>query len=312
MSERPVLTDFLSNLPLRLLHLLTRPLSARARYTVNAWFGRRLLLNLPRISRRVDENLRLIFPQMPAAERARILRDYAGNAANTILELRHSAAMLTDRSRYDVEGEAGLAALDRARAEGRGALIVSGHFGQWEAIRAVLKARGMETGAIFRPHNNMFFNRDMVPHFEAFGKPIFPKGPQGMRALIRHVSQGGFAAVLLDQKTWDGEVLDFLGQPATTATGIAEMALRYDLPLVPAYGIRLPCHTRFRVVFEAPVSGDDARAVTQALNDSLAARVREAPAQWHWAHRRWDAVTREDLKARAEAAEVSAGTQPPV
>ena len=76
------------------------------------------------------------------------------------------------------------------------------------------------------------------------------------------------------------------------------MALKYDAPLVPVYGLRQPDGLSFRVIVEAPVPPGDPMAMTQALNDSLAALVRRHPEQWFWIHRRWKP---ERQRARAAA-----------
>ncbi|NNU81002.1 acyltransferase [Halovulum dunhuangense] len=302
MSGNSAFLDYIENLPLRVLHHATRRMPLAWRGAVAAWVGRRVILNVPGLRRRVESNLAHVYPDMPAARRDAILRANAGNIGRTMFEMRDNARLVTDLDRIEVVPGEGLDALEAARAAGRGALLVSGHFGQWDAVRAALKARGMECGGIYRDHDNRYFNADMLPQFESGGRPLFAKTPKGMRDLIKHVRAGGFAAVMMDQKTRDGEILDFMGKPATTATGIAELALRYDLPLVPAYGIRKPDGISFRIEFEPPIPHTDALTMSQAVNDSLAARVHAMPEQWHWLHRRWDLTTRASLRAQRAAA----------
>ncbi|WP_112321401.1 lysophospholipid acyltransferase family protein [Oceanibium sediminis] len=289
MSGQSLIGDYLENLPLRIADQATRPLSPAARGAFAAWAARRIILNTPALRRRITDNLDHVWPDLPAAERARILHANAGNVGRVFFEMRRNTRIMAAAAAGEipVTGDEGLAALRAAKADGRGALLVSGHYGQWDAARAGMKALGMETGGIFREHNNRFFNADQIPQFEACGKPLFPKGAKGMRAMIRHVSRGGFAAVMLDQKAFDGERIDFLGQPAWTATGLAALALKLKLPFVPAYGIRQPDQISFRVEVEPPIPHTDAVTMTRAANDSLAARVRECPEQWYWLHRRW-------------------------
>ena len=92
---------------------------------------------------------------------------------------------------------------------------------------------------------------------------------------------------MLDEKYAEGVRLPFLGRPALTSLAAAQLALKYDLAMVPAYGIRCPEGDRFDVVFEAPIPHCDAQTMTQAFNDSLSARIREHPDQWYWLLRRW-------------------------
>jgi KDO2-lipid IV(A) lauroyltransferase len=82
-------------------------------------------------------------------------------------------------------------------------------------------------------------------------------------------------------------VLDFVVKPARTALSAAELALRFNAVLIPFYGIRQPDGLTFETVLEAPITHSDATTMTQAMNDSLSARIRENPGQWLWVHRRW-------------------------
>jgi KDO2-lipid IV(A) lauroyltransferase len=106
---------------------------------------------------------------------------------------------------------------------------------------------------------------------------------------VRHLKDGGQLVLLFDQHVLLAPILDFLGKPARTALSAAELALRYDALLIPFYGIRQKDGLSFETVLEAPIPHSDPVTMTQALNDSLAARVREKPEQWFWVHRRWRA-----------------------
>ena len=134
---------------------------------------------------------------------------------------------------------------------------------------------------------NPYFNAHYVKTMEAFGGPVFPQGRRGTAGFVRHLKNGGQLVLLFDQHVFGAPKLDFLGQPANTALSAAELALRYDALLIPFYGIRQSDGVSFDAVLEAPIAHSDAITMTQALNDSLAARVKAHPEQWFWVHRRW-------------------------
>lgn len=241
----------------------------------------------PAARRRFDAEILRIFPQMPRARRGDLARAMGRNMGRTLFEILHNAEFRDRTAAFRVEG-AGFDALVQAHAEGRGAIIVSGHFGQWDAVRAVLRARGMETGGVYRPQANRHYQRRFLAGIEAGGKPIIPIGRAGTVDMVRHLRKGGFFAILVDEKYPEGDLLPFLGQPALTSTAAAKLALRYGLPLVPAYGVRTGAGGHeFDVVFEAPVPHTDARTMTRAINDSLSARVVARPDQWYWLLGRW-------------------------
>jgi KDO2-lipid IV(A) lauroyltransferase len=181
----------------------------------------------------------------------------------------------------------GWEALQAAQAAGKGAILVSGHFGQWEAVRAALMANGIEAGAMIRPVKNPWLDRDYLANVEAGGQPVIGRDGAGLRELVRHLKRGGVMAVLLDQYTRRGAPIEFLGHPAPSGTAIAELAVKYRLPMIPVYGTRQPDALHVLVEFEAPISPGTPVEMTQAAADSLAARVRATPGQYYWLHRRW-------------------------
>ena len=240
----------------------------------------------PIARRRVERELRRIYPDMPRDERLQLCRNMGRNMGRTLFEILHCTEFQTLHHRNIVSGP-GLAVLESAHAVGKGAIIVSGHFGQWEAIRSALKARGMETGAVYRPQTNRHYERRLLSGIEAGGKPILATGKIGTRALVRHIREGGFIAILLDEKYPDGARLPFLGHPALTSLVAAQLALKYDLPMVPAFGTRIGDGTKFNVEFDAVIPPSDGLTMTQAFNDNLSQRVHADPDQWYWMLRRW-------------------------
>ena len=278
------LTYRLQGLALRALLALVAPLPLARRRRVLGAVTRALVLALPPLRARAARNLHLVRPEMSAPARRALIGAVGRNAGRTLTGIWFNADLAREAEALAAEGP-GLDALRAARAEGRGALIVSGHFGEWEAIRHVLKREGMETGALYRPNNNPYYEPIFRAGIERGGQPIVPKGPQGMRAMLRHLRAGGFMAILADQHIRDGAVLDFLGHPATTTLSPAELALRYGLPLVPAFA---PWEGgRPRIVIEAPIPTSDPETMMAAFNARLGAWVERHPDQWHWLHDRW-------------------------
>ena len=94
------------------------------------------------------------FPNMKRSARARLGQDMGQHMGRTLFEIYHDAEFQTQHHKFSASGP-GLAALKEAQAAGKGAIIVSGHFGQWEAVRAVIKMHGLESGAVYRPHKKL-------------------------------------------------------------------------------------------------------------------------------------------------------------
>ena len=285
-STAQKLADFAANAVLRLLIrlALTLPYTWRVRFV--GWVTRRVIAPLAGYRARARGNLAMILPDLPEAVRNRISDEACDNAGRTLIENYTTREFMARMAGMPIAGP-GIAALDAARAAGKPAILVSGHFGNYEAARAALVARGYQIGGLYRPMRNTFFNDHYVRTMQAFGGPVFPQGGRGTAGFVRHLRAGGQLVLLFDQNVIGGEVLDFLGHPAATATSAADLALRYGATLIPFYATRQPDGVSFAIELEAPVTPGDPRAMTRSLNDSLAARVRAAPGQWFWIHRRW-------------------------
>ncbi|MFO1106482.1 MAG: lysophospholipid acyltransferase family protein [Amaricoccus sp.] len=286
MAKHSRTASFLAWLPQAALLGLARALPARARLAFAGWFARTAVAAVPSLRARVEGNLRLIFPAMAEAERRAIRRLMAESFGRTMIEVMTRQDF---QARADWTGPLGPGweALKAAQAEGRGALLVSGHFGQWEAVRGALMAQGITAGALIRPVKNPFLNRDYLACVEAGGTPVVGRDSGGLREIVRHVRGGGVMAILADQYTKRGAEITFMGRPAPTGTFVAELARKYDLPMIPVYGTRAADGIHVTVEFEPPIPPGDPVAMTQAAADSLSARIRAHPEQYFWLHRRW-------------------------
>ncbi|HET7408737.1 MAG TPA: lysophospholipid acyltransferase family protein, partial [Paracoccaceae bacterium] len=140
---------------------------------------------------------------------------------------------------------------------------------------------------IYRAFNNRCFDRFGLGLIPIAGRPVLQKGRQGTRRLVRHVEQGGFVLILVDQRTTGAPLIDFLGHPAETATTAARLALKTGAALILVRATRDAEARRFEVEFEPPVTGDDPQAIMGQVNRRIGAWIEERPEQWFWFHRRW-------------------------
>jgi len=235
---------------------------------------------------RVRENLALILPDLPAAEVARLARAVPENVGRSVIEI-YSGPEFVARALRGAPHGPGLAALEQAHQAGQPVILVTGHFGNYDAARAALIARGYPVGGLYRPMKNRYFNSHYVRAMAAIGTPLFARGKRGLGEMVRHLRSGGMVGMVIDQHMRRGAPLTFFGHTALTALSAAELALKYDAVLVPTYAIRQPNGLDFDIMVEAPIPRGAPEAMTQALNDSLEALVRANPEQWFWIHRRW-------------------------
>jgi Kdo2-lipid IVA lauroyltransferase/acyltransferase len=263
----------------------------RLRVPLCGWVVAHLIAPVAGYDVRVRENLALILPDLSQSDVARLVRAVPDNVGRTIIEI-YSGAEFAARAAATPPSGDGLAALDAAHAAQRPVILVTGHFGNYDASRAALIARGFRVGALYRPMANSFFNGHYVEAISRIGTPLFPRGRQGLSGMVRFLKSGGMLGLVIDQHMRHGEPLMFFGKEARTALSAAELALKYNALLVPTYAIRRPDGLNFDIVVEAPIPHGTPEAMTQALNDSLEVLARAHPEQWFWIHRRWGDAAR--------------------
>lgn len=263
----------------------------RWRVPLCGWVLSRVIAPVAGYRARVRANLALVLPDLPRAEVERIARAVPDNVGRTVIEIYSGREFVSHAVSHPLTG-GGVAALETAHQSQRPVILVTGHFGNYDASRAALIARGYRVGALYMPMANPYFNAHYVKAISGIGTPLFPRGRAGLADMVRHLRSGGMLGMLVDQHMSHGEPLTFFGQPAMTALSAAELALKYDALLVPTYAVRLPDGLSFEIIVEPPIPQSTPEEMTQALNDSLERLVRQHMDQWFWIHRRWKTYAR--------------------
>jgi Kdo2-lipid IVA lauroyltransferase/acyltransferase len=288
MSDTPpfALRHWLQDRFLRGLIWLLLRLPYSWRVPLCGWVLSRVIAPVAGYRRRVRQNLKLVLPDLPPDEVDRIARAVPDNVGRTVIEIYSGSEFIARAVGQPLTG-GGVTALEEAHREKRPVILVTGHFGNYDASRAALIARGYRVGALYMPMANRYFNEHYVKAISGIGTPLFPRGRAGLSAMVRHLRSGGMLGMLVDQHMGHGEELTFFDRPALTALSAAELALKYNALLVPTYAVRRADGLSFDIIVEPPIPPGTPEAMTQALNDSLEALVRQHLDQWFWIHRRW-------------------------
>lgn len=182
--------------------------------------------------------------------------------------------------------------LQEALALGRGAILLTGHFGFWEAGFFALPETGIKFDAVTKPLKNPLTDEYFTNIREAFGARTLDSR-KGARRILKALQEGSSVAILLDQHiSPPGSVpTEFFGRMAYTTTAITNMAMKYQIPVVPTFCHRTP-ENRYKIWSEPMLllegKGDAAIARnTQLLTEVIEKVVRRDPAQWFWVHKRW-------------------------
>lgn len=288
MTDKPPfhLGSYLEDRLIRSLFWGLLRLPYRWRVPFAGWAVSRIVAPLAGYRRRIRDNLAHVLPDLPPAEVERIVRAVPDNVGRTLIEIYSGPEFITHAVSHPLTGP-GVAALEAAHQAGRPVILVTGHFGNYDASRAALIARGYRVGALYNPMKNRYFNTHYVRAISRIGTPLFPRGKKGLGEMVRHLRGGGMLGLLVDQAMRHGAPLTFFGKTAMTALSVAELALKYGALVIPTYAVRLPDGLSFEITVEAPIPEGPPEAMTQALNDSLESIVRRNLDQWFWIHRRW-------------------------
>lgn len=278
------------------LRLLVGPLRAMplsmAR-AVGKGLGVVMFYTVGRYRRVALKNLALIYgDQTGSAERYRMARAvfrHFGEWATEFVKIPQF-----DRAQVDllvtVEGEENLC---RALEMGKGALLITGHFGNWEFMARWLATHDYPLNVVARKANDPHADRLLTETRSGNGAQVFSRGSSA-RAVLQCLKKNEIVALLPDQNAADVFV-PFLGQPTGTVDGPAIIHLKTGTPLLFSWCARMP-DDRFHIIFEPPEvvlpTGDraaDIARVMTLINARLETRIRHQPTQWLWLHDRWKA-----------------------
>ena len=236
-------------------------------------------------------NIARAMPELTSPQIGAIVRGMWDNLGRTFAEYPHLRRFTAfPNKRVEVTG------LEHARdaASGHGAILVSGHFANWEVLALTVYRAGLEGTSLYRPTNNRIVNAWIMWQRQRCGYPHqISKNGDGARDMLRILKANRYVALLVDQKHREGQAIPFFGRDAMTATGPAILSLRTKSAIVPVTIERVN-GARFRVAFlpkmEFARTGDkaaDTRAVLTVINAWMEEAVRANPSMWLWAHDRW-------------------------
>ncbi len=186
--------------------------------------------------------------------------------------------------RYD-----GLENFEMARARGKGVLIATAHFGNWElsAFAHALMTAPMQI--VVRPLDNPRIDAFVRHYRELCGNQIISKR-DAARDILRALKAGDTVGILVDQNTLpeEGVFVDFFGVKACANSAFVKLAQHSGAAVIPGYAIWSQEEKRYILRFdpEIPMTGDVVRD-TQAIHSHLETVIRKNPDQYLWIHRRW-------------------------
>jgi len=197
--------------------------------------------------------------------------------------------------------------VNQAYQQGRGVLLITGHFGYWEVQGVTLPLHTRPSSVLARPLDNPYLHEMLEGIRRRTGNGVIYR--QGaVRKILRELAANRGVAMLIDQhlNTPDAIYVDFFRRPAATTSALGALAARTGAAVIPAFGFPIS-DGRYRLVFDHPIepprdeTPEAIREFTQRCTDVLEMYVRRNPELWLWMHRRWRERPQPGDEAASEA-----------
>lgn len=259
-----------------------------------AWLAYRLDRRHREVAR---DNLRHAFPEKSPAEIDALVRATYRHMLTMFIEMvrlpREVNLRNAERRIGFITPEAFAHAATWA-TKGRPLIIVTGHFGNWEALSYATGLAGFRAHVIARRLDNPYLDRFIADFRKATGQKMLDKNTD-FEKVIDVLERGGFIAALADQDAGPkGEFVPFFGRPASTFKSIALLSLRYNAPILVFGAARIGDRIMYRVYLEDEIDPREyadrpaaAREITARYTAALERMARRHPEQYFWLHRRW-------------------------
>ncbi len=295
---------------LRLAYLLLGRLSLRTLYGIAHFFGDRAFRFRHSARRDVIANMRQVMgPDASDAEVSRVAREVFRNASRYYADLLYIPRMDPKRfwdEQLTIEGEHYLA---DAQTSGRGAVVVSGHFGSPELVVQAMASQGFRIYSLTEPLQPQALSEFTMWLRSRHGHEYRPVGFGGIKEAILRLKRGGIVALLFDRDIGGtGVPMEFCGAMTKIPLGAVELALRTGADLTPAWAWRIDGF-RFRSVIGPPLEmvrtgnyADDVRTNAKRLLELLELRLRSDPGQWAVLEAIWDVKDQKHAEKEREPA----------
>jgi lauroyl/myristoyl acyltransferase len=223
-------------------------------------------------------------------------RNY-GRYASDFMNFPHTNIEHIERNMHDLsEGSEGWNGHMRTALQaGRGAILASAHFGNWDMAGAIL-ARHHPLSAVTETFSDEQLNKLLQDQRREKGIGIIPL-EGSMRRILRILQENQFVGIVVDRPVAEDQGIEvkFFGRKTYVPSGPAALALKSGAAIVPGfvwYGHHDEFYTRaFKPIFPLKTKGEqrakEVSRLTQRMYDVLEMMIREWPTQWYMFRQFW-------------------------
>ena len=239
----------------------------------------------------INENLEKFLSSYNEEQKKNIKKMMWSNYGKTFVEYLFLNKFRKNNSHINFKGKEILKSIIN---KNKPVIFVSGHFANFELMSMELTRETINLATIYRPLNNLFLN----PFMEYVRRTYvcrnqIKKGIAGVKDSINYLKKNYSIALMIDQRVSEGKRLPFFDQMALTTTLPAQLAIKFNLEIVPIY-IKRNLDDSFEMEILKPIAlnkNEDLISqkinTTIKLNKILEEMISRDPGQWIWTHNRW-------------------------
>jgi len=235
----------------------------------------------------VINNLLNFSQKLTDKNKKEIISNMWSNYGMTFIEYIFLNNFKNGQSHINIEGEK---ILHQISTNNKPVIFISGHFANFELMSMEITKKKINLATVYRPLNNFFLN----PFMEYLRKKYvcknqIKKGLRGVKHSIDYIKNNHSIALMVDQRVSEGEKVKFFGKEALTTTLPGQLALKYNLDIVPIFIERTNKNLFKMKVCEVIKSSNfkNTFEVTEKLNKTIENMIIKNPNQWIWTHNRW-------------------------
>lgn len=203
--------------------------------------------------------------------------------------------LLNSSNISDVVKVEGLEYLEEAYKQGKGVIMATGHYGNWELLGASIALSGYPVLSIARKQNNSHMDKFINEYRQMVGQKIaYNRDGRDLLSISRVLKEKHVLGVVYDQDTNDGGVeVDLFGKKSFFPLGVSALSRIYGSPILPVFmhnNVDGTCTAKIYPPLYTPKTKnkeEDFYIVTKKLVTILEHEVIRDPGMWFWTHDRW-------------------------
>ena len=235
----------------------------------------------------VHKNLSIFSKNISDQEKEKIISNMWSNYGMTFVEYIFLNNLRNEQAHIEIEGEEILEQIYKNKKQ---VIFISGHFANFELMSMEITKKKINLATIYRPLNNFFLNPLMEFLRRRYVcKNQIKKGLKGVKDAIEYINKKYSVALMVDQRVSEGEKIKFFNEDALTTTLPAQLALKYNLDLVPVFIERKKNNSFKMKVYESikPSEFENKIEISKKINQIIENMLKKNPNQWIWTHNSW-------------------------